>query len=90
MFQRQVDLELALAEALDVPVRRIHLRSERPLAIWDFSLTDDLIEQGFVIAQAEITTWSQIRAPRHRSLRERLANFGVWSGGRPTESREDD
>jgi predicted acylesterase/phospholipase RssA len=49
--KRQVDLELELAEARGIPVLYLDLRGELPIAIWDFKHTDDLIAQGYQIAQ---------------------------------------
>jgi predicted acylesterase/phospholipase RssA len=39
-FQRQLELETALAAARGVPVRRLWLRFVHPVPIWDFSHTD--------------------------------------------------
>ena len=45
--QRSLFLETALAEARDVPVRRIELRSEAATAVWDFSDYPGLIRSGY-------------------------------------------
>jgi len=52
--RRQQEMELALAEARDVPAWRIALQGEQPVPIWDFSHTDELIERGYMIAGEEI------------------------------------
>jgi len=55
--QRQLELELALAEARGVPVHRIVLRAAPPVALWDFSEPDALIARGYEIARQEIAGW---------------------------------
>lgn len=65
---RQTELELALAEARGVPVRRIALRGEPPVALWDFHRTDEMIARGYEIARQEI-------APRQP---ERPAGWRGW------------
>jgi len=52
--QRQVELEMASAAARGVPVRRIPLRGETPVPIWDFSRADELIARGYEIAHQEM------------------------------------
>jgi NTE family protein len=59
--QRQLDLELALAEARGVPVHLIALRAETPVPLWDFSHADALIVQGYEIARQEIARWRRDR-----------------------------
>ena len=59
--QRQTQLELALAEARGIPVRRIVLHAEKPVEVWDFGHAEELIERGYQIAQAEIVTWKSER-----------------------------
>lgn len=61
--KRQVEMELALAESRKVPVRRIELMGEKPIALWDFQLTPELIEQGYQITKKEIITWEEERQP---------------------------
>jgi NTE family protein len=61
LLQRQFELELALAEARKVPVRRIWLRLEHVVALWDFSHTDELIATGYALAKAEIAGWRPAR-----------------------------
>jgi NTE family protein len=52
--KRQLDLELALAEARSVPVLYLGLKGESPTPIWDFHHTDELIARGYEIARSVI------------------------------------
>jgi len=52
--KRQLDLELALAEARGIPILYLGLTGELPVPIWDFQHTEGLITKGYEIAQAEI------------------------------------
>jgi NTE family protein len=60
---RQVELELALAAACDVPVRRILLYNMHSVALWDFQYTEELIAEGYEIACQEIARWQTARKP---------------------------
>lgn len=62
--QHQVEMELALARAHGIPVRRISLQGEPPAPIWDFKRTTELIERGYDIACEEIATWRIERKSR--------------------------
>ncbi len=68
ILQRQIDLELALAAAHKVPVLHLQLRFEHPVAIWDFSHTEELIAAGYALARAEIAHWSAQRRSWLRRL----------------------
>lgn len=68
VMQRQLDLELALADAREVPVLHLRLRSQRVVAIWDFSHTEELMKTGYALAKAEIADWPA----RRRSWLRRL------------------
>ncbi len=57
MQQHQVEMELALAHARGVPVRRLALQGKTPVPIWDFRRTKELIELGYVLACEEISRW---------------------------------
>lgn len=46
---RQTALELALAEARGVKVHYVHLLATRPVPIWDFSYTDELMDEGYTM-----------------------------------------
>ena len=85
--RRQLELELALAAALNVPVKLIRFRTDPPVVVWDFSRTDLLIALGYAQTKAEIADWKPQPAPRLQSLRERLAHLGVWTGGKSVSSR---
>ncbi|OGN94591.1 MAG: hypothetical protein A2Z71_05620 [Chloroflexi bacterium RBG_13_50_21] len=54
--RRQLDLELALAEARGIPLLYFGLTGELPVPIWDFTHTDELITQGYDIARRVIET----------------------------------
>jgi hypothetical protein len=59
--RRQIEMELALAAARGVPVRHISLTGEKPVAIWDFHRSDELIARGYEIARQEIALWHRYR-----------------------------
>jgi len=61
--QRTADLECALAQARHIPLRRLSLQWEEPVAAWDFSHTSELLEYGYTLACREIAAWH----PPHRS-----------------------
>jgi len=50
--QRQVYLEKQLAAARGVPVYHVELRSESPVALWDFDQTLGLLERGYTLTRA--------------------------------------
>lgn len=52
--QRQIDLELELAEARGVPFLYLDLMGKSPIPFWDFSHTDELIAQGYEITRQAI------------------------------------
>jgi len=56
--QRQMDVELALAEARGIPVHHIALRGHTPVALWDFSHTDELIARGYELTRQAVAQWS--------------------------------
>ena len=70
--QRQTEMEMALAAARGVPVRRIALQGEQPVAIWDFSRTSELIERGYAIARREMAHWQPARPSGWRAWLARL------------------
>ncbi|RCK72331.1 MAG: UPF0028 protein YchK [Anaerolineae bacterium] len=71
--QRQVELELELADAHQIPVWHIRLQGEKAVPIWDFSQTGELIERGYQLAQAEIQKKLVEQPPHWLSwLRKRL------------------
>jgi len=76
---RQVELELALAEAKRVPVHRISLHTERPVPLWDFSQMELLRNQGYEIARRELVPWLERRQPWYSRLAQ-------WRSRRPAET----
>ena len=71
--QRQLDLEMALAQERKVPVFRLSLMAEQPLPVWDFERTDALFERGYDIARRELARWTP--AARPGKWRAWLARF---------------
>lgn len=57
MQHHEVEMELALARARRVPVRRITLQGAMPIPIWDFRRTKELIELGYMLTCEEIGRW---------------------------------
>ncbi len=49
--QRVIHLEIKLAEAYDVPVHRIRLRSKIPVEVWEFDRYRELIPLGYEITK---------------------------------------
>jgi NTE family protein len=62
--QRETALELALAEARGVPVRRVSLRPAAPVPLWDFSRSPELIAVGYTLTQAALAGRPSATAPR--------------------------
>lgn len=71
---RQVDLELALAAACDVPVKRILLYNMQFVQLWDFRYTEELITDGYEMARQEIERWPMKPKPRWRLWLDRLSH----------------
>jgi len=63
VIQRQTNLELALAEARGIQVERILLQSKKPVPIYDFQHTQDLIRQGYEITRKSIVHLDRNRRP---------------------------
>ncbi len=63
--QRQVDLELQVAHAQQVPVLHLRLNSQEPVPVWNFRHTKELIVQGYEIARLALqqATLPQERIP---------------------------
>jgi NTE family protein len=59
--KRQTELEMALAQAHGVPVHRVSLVAQEPVALWNFQRTQELIETGYVTTQMAIATWPRQR-----------------------------
>jgi NTE family protein len=76
--QRQVELELALAEARGVPVKRIALRTQTPVEIWDFHRADELIECGYEITRQAMAHWRHNRPSRLPRWLQHLAEMAKF------------
>jgi len=73
---RQAELEIKLAEARGIRVRRICLTGENPVPIWDFRHAPQLIQRGYAQAQQEIERWQREEPePWWGKIRSRL-----WGG----------
>ena len=60
---RQVQLELALAQARKIPVHYINLTGDHSVALWDFKQTAHLIEEGYKMTVREIARWKGTPEP---------------------------
>jgi NTE family protein len=58
---RQIELEIALAQAQGITVRHVHLRGEEPVALWDFDHTKSCISQGYELTRQSIESWKSTR-----------------------------
>jgi NTE family protein len=52
--KRQTELELALAKQSQIPVIRINLLGDKPIALWDFQYWRVLIDQGYELMKSEM------------------------------------
>jgi NTE family protein len=75
--QRQMELELALASARRVPVRRISLRGKEPILLSDFRQTLALIERGYALANSEIIRWQIESQPLWRKWLNQFRKGGL-------------
>ena len=73
MEHRQLELELALAQARRIPLHYLHLRAPESVPLWDFSQTDALIQRGYDLARAEIPRWQASRPSGIKGWLQRLA-----------------
>jgi len=69
---RQLDLELALAAACGVPVRRILLYNTQSVPLWNFQYAEELIADGYEMACQEIARWQAEQKPGWRGWLDRL------------------
>jgi len=75
---RQARLEMQLAEARGVPVKRISLIGETPVPLWDFRHSVELMEHGYKLARQAIATWPAQEKPswwRRLDLKGMLENL---------------
>lgn len=70
--RRQIDLELRLAAARNVPVHRLELYAAPPIMFWDFTRADELIAQGYQIT----LRFLEKEWPTH--LRSRVDRLRAW------------
>jgi NTE family protein len=56
--RREIQLEMALAEAKHVPVRTIRLKVPERIPMWDFGHSSELIQSGYDMAKSAIAGWS--------------------------------
>jgi NTE family protein len=63
MENRQVELEIKLAEANGVVVKHIILISDPPVPMWDFRRSVDLMDQGYQITRQAMGSWLPIENP---------------------------
>ncbi len=78
LINRQLQLELHLAEASGVPVKHIVLVADPQVPIWDFRRTEELIEHGYILTRSALSEWSPLGEPSWWSkLRDKagLRNF---------------
>jgi len=73
MESRQMELEMALASARNVPLRYLRLSAPITLPLWDFSQTETLIQHGYEQAQREIALWQPKRRAGFLAWLQRLA-----------------
>ena len=69
---RQKALELSLATERGVKVRLVHLQWEKPVPVWDFRHTSELIAYGYGVMRNEIETWKAEEQPWWKGWIERL------------------
>jgi NTE family protein len=72
--KRQMQLELALAAAREVPVLHIPLNTESFIPVWDFRFCDDLIDQGYAIARKALENRGEKHRSGWRAFYHQLAN----------------
>jgi NTE family protein len=60
---RQVDIEMELAAARRVRVRRVHLKWIDPVPLWDFGRSEDLTQHGYRVMKDEIQSWQPEKRP---------------------------
>ncbi len=70
VIDRQLQLELQLAEARGVHVRHIKLIADPSVQIWDFSRSLELIEHGYDLTLEVMATWPVRKNPKWLSWKE--------------------
>ncbi len=75
---RQVEMEIKLAEARGIPVRHIRLTIDPPVPMWDFRRSVELMDHGYHLAREAMETWQPMEPPAWWSLtRMRSALAGL-------------
>ena len=74
---RQQELELALASARSIPVRRINLRGEEPVLLSDFQHTLPLIKRGYTLTKNDIARWQIENQPVWRKWLSQFRQGGL-------------
>lgn len=73
IISRQTYLEMELARAKGIPVHRVELAAEPPVAIWDFSQTQALLEAGYRQMKTALETGEVTPYPQpDRGLKRRI------------------
>ena len=76
--ERQIDLEMELAQAMQVPVHLIDLVTDELTSIWDFSRTSALIQEGYRQTRLALASGG---IPRKLSRRGWPWPFRKWGVG---------
>lgn len=61
--KRQMDLEMAMANACGIKVHHIQLYGVEPVQVWDFRHWEELIARGYEITNREIAKWKSRKKP---------------------------
>ena len=69
--ERQIYMEQAFARAKQVPLLMVNLKTDPPVAIWDFSRTEEMFEMGYKQTQTILKTWHP-QKPKKTSFFARL------------------
>lgn len=57
--QREINLEIALAEAKGVPLHYMRLRINPPIQMWEFCTFQELFKTGYETAVRHISDWNK-------------------------------
>ena len=71
--ERQIYMEQAFARASKIPLLMVDLKTESPVAIWDFSRTEEMFKLGYQQMQSILKTW-QAQKPKKNTYFTRLKN----------------
>lgn len=76
---REVMLEIELAEARGVPVRRVCLVGDIAVQIWDFRHSIELMASGYQIMRAAIESWDRDKTDEHAKNTNHNKPTGWWN-----------